>query len=81
MNKEIFLRIVNKDIKNGDEFETDGNGLSLLKRKINFHESYEAPLENEVNQNLYPVTKMIRIKDSEQEMIIINDRSQAGSSL
>ncbi len=40
IDREVFLRIVNKDIKNGDEFETDGNGLSLLKRKINYHQSY-----------------------------------------
>ncbi len=39
-NRETIMRVKTDDIKNNGEFFTDSNGLFMIKRKLNYQESY-----------------------------------------
>lgn len=62
-----------------DEFDVDGNGLSLLRRKLGSHPSYMEEHTSALGSNLYPMTKMARLRDptNRHEMVVVSDRSQA----
>ena len=78
-DREVFLRLVSKEIRDMEEFEVDGNGLSLLRRKVGSHPSYMEEHTSALGSNLYPMTKMARLRDptNRHEMVVVSDRSQA----
>lgn len=55
----------------------------MVRRVINFRESYILNNKEEVAGNYYPITSKIVIKDenSKINLAVLNDRSQGGSSL
>ena len=65
------------DIKNDGIFYTDSNGRQMVerRRKVNSSEP--------VSGNYYPVNSRILISDPESKhtLVVLNDRSQGGSSL
>lgn len=76
-------------ISNG-AFYTDANGRQMVKRVINFRETYNYTNEEPISGNYYPVTSNILIKDKnpenhneveDLEFSILSDRAQGGSSL
>jgi hypothetical protein len=48
----------------------------MIERRIK-----EREIENRVPINMYPVTSAIRIKDNSRQLLVMNDRPQAGQSL
>lgn len=63
--KEVIMRIRDLNIDNDNTFYTDSNGLELQKRVLNYRESWELKVNEEVSGNYYPVNAMIGIRDKE----------------
>lgn len=78
--KEIVSRFYS-NIKNGQSFYTDANGREMLKRTIDFRETYELANEEKISGNYYPINSNIAIEDNELRMAILPDRAQGGSGL
>ena len=84
-DKSIFKEVISRictDIASNGTCTTDSNGRQLMKRKINHRPTYEIDNHTEpISQNYYPITSIIQIEDENNEMVVITDRAQGGSSL
>jgi len=69
---DVFMRLKNKAIRNGDEFYTDQNGFQMQRRKL-------IP-EMEIYANIYPITNMAYIQDERARMTLVVDHAAAASS-
>jgi lysosomal alpha-mannosidase len=71
------------DLETDGLFYTDSNGRELLERKRNYRPTWEVQLSEPESGNYYPVTSKILIRDTtrQQELAVLNDRPQGGSSL
>ncbi|XP_049819511.1 lysosomal alpha-mannosidase-like isoform X2 [Aethina tumida] len=84
MGNEIISRFTVSDFDNDQVFYTDSNGRELIRREINKRPDYTYdPSYEPIASNYYPVTSRILIRDEAKnlEVAVLNDRSQAGSSL
>jgi lysosomal alpha-mannosidase len=82
IGKEVITRFTT-DLQTDGLFYTDSNGRELLERKRNYRPTWELDLSEPESGNYYPVTSKILIRDAikQQELAVLNDRSQGGSSL
>lgn len=82
IGKEVISRFTT-DLQSNGLFYTDSNGRELLERKRNYRPTWELELSEPESGNYYPVTSKILIRDTikQQELAVLNDRSQGGSSL
>jgi lysosomal alpha-mannosidase len=82
IGKEVVSRF-STDLQTDGLFYTDSNGRELLERKRNYRPTWELDLSEPESGNYYPVTSRILIRDTirQQELAVLNDRSQGGSSL
>ena len=82
IGKEVISRFTT-DLQTNGLFYTDSNGRELLERKRNYRPTWELHLTEPESGNYYPVTSKILIRDTvrQQELAVLNDRSQGGSSL
>jgi hypothetical protein len=82
IGKEVISRFTT-DLQSDGLFYTDSNGRELLERKRNYRPTWELQLTEPESGNYYPVTSKILIRDTvrQQEVAVLNDRSQGGSSL
>lgn len=78
--KEIVSRFYS-DIKSGQSFYTDANGREILKRTIDFRETFVFDNEEPESGNYYPINSNIAIEDDDLRMAVLPDRAQGGSSL
>lgn len=78
--KEIISRFYS-DIKNGQSFYTDSNGREILKRTVDFRETWNLENDEKVAGNYYPINSNIAIEDNVLRMAVLPDRAQGGSSL
>lgn len=78
--KEIVSRFYS-DIKSEKSFYTDSNGREILKRTIDFRETFVFDNEEKISGNYYPINSNIAIEDNELRMALLPDRAQGGSSL
>ncbi|KAJ8964251.1 hypothetical protein NQ314_005027 [Rhamnusium bicolor] len=62
-------------------FYTDSNGREMLKRIRNFRPTWRLDLEEPISGNYYPVTSKIVIKGGDDEVAVLTDRAQGGTSL
>eukprot|EP00825_Cyclidium_porcatum_P038115 TRINITY_DN4351_c0_g1_i4.p1 TRINITY_DN4351_c0_g1~~TRINITY_DN4351_c0_g1_i4.p1 ORF type:complete len:797 (+),score=127.41 TRINITY_DN4351_c0_g1_i4:666-3056(+) len=69
------------DINNQQKFYTDSNGLEMMERQLNYRPTFDMDLSEPAAGNFFPVNKMITINDTNNQVTVINDRSQAGTSL
>lgn len=51
------------NIDSKEVFWTDGNGLKMIKRRLNYRETYPFESEHKVSSNFYPVGSAIAIVD------------------
>ncbi|ERL87070.1 hypothetical protein D910_04471 [Dendroctonus ponderosae] len=81
---EVVTRFTVDNFNNERTFYTDSNGREMIQRVRNKRPtySYDSSIEP-VASNYYPVTSKLVIKDEdgELEVAVLNDRSQAGTSL
>jgi len=82
LGKEVISRFTT-DLQTNGLFYTDSNGRELLERKRNYRPTWNLNLTEPESGNYYPVTSKILIRDTvrQQELAVLNDRSQGGSSL
>lgn len=79
--KEIITRYTVNTIASDNTFYTDSNGREMLQRIRNQRPTFNISLEEPVAGNYYPITTRIMMKDSENQMSVITDRAQGGSSI
>ncbi|PSN38672.1 hypothetical protein C0J52_08892 [Blattella germanica] len=77
------ISVFTTNLATNEVFYTDSNGRELLKRQRNSRPTWDMTLTEKIAGNYYPVTSRIVIRDAEQgnEVAILNDRSQGGSSI
>ena len=81
MGKEIITRFTSNIVSNS-EFYTDANGRQVLKRKIDYRESFNYTVYEPVAANYYPINSHIYLKNpTGKQMTLLVDRAQGGSSL
>ena len=82
VGKEVITRMCNRAIRSNGTFFTDSNGRQMMERRRDERPSYEIDPDTEtVSQDYYPVTAMISLGDDLEEMVVLTDRAQGGSSL
>lgn len=82
VGKEVVTRMCDRTIMSNWTFFTDSNGRQIMERKRDGRPSYEINPDTEsVSQDYYPVTAMISLRDYQEEMVVLTDRAQGGSSL
>ncbi|XP_059059906.1 alpha-mannosidase 2-like [Achroia grisella] len=71
---ELFLSI-QTDISNGNypEIYTDNNGFQYTKRVLN--------ITRRIESNMYPITNMVYIQDSNKRLTLITDHAQGVTAL
>lgn len=77
------------DFKNNKTFWTDSNGLEMQKRILNYRPTWDLVNTNlkddneNITANYYPVVSAVAMKDVDtgKVFVVMNDRSQAASSL
>jgi lysosomal alpha-mannosidase len=82
IGKEVIVKIVS-DLDSKTDFFTDANGREVEHRTLNFRPDWPLQVTQAVSGNYYPVNTRIFIQDQNQDeqLTIITDRSQGGSSL
>eukprot|EP00095_Tigriopus_kingsejongensis_P005742 maker-scaffold28_size608977-snap-gene-1.16 protein:Tk05742 transcript:maker-scaffold28_size608977-snap-gene-1.16-mRNA-1 annotation:"hypothetical protein DAPPUDRAFT_207420" len=82
--REVIMRYSKSGVTNAGMFWTDANGRQMIQRERNARSSFDLENGSElepVASNYYPVTAGIYISDEANQMSVLNDRSQGGSSL
>lgn len=79
---EVISRFTT-NINSSNVFYTDSNGREMVKRVVNYRETYIFDNKEKVAGNYFPITSKIAIKDEKSKInfAVLNDRSQGGSSL
>lgn len=85
---EVVVEFSSPGLDNQETFYTDANGLDMQKRILNYRptwnvsDNYDGSNVN-ITANFYPVNSAIQIRDAAQKktLTVMNDRSQAGTSL
>lgn len=72
------------DIKNDGVFYTDSNGMEMQRRELNYRPTWNLTTKDgglNITANMFPVNSAVSIIDVEtnMQMTVMNDRSQAGS--
>ena len=67
IGKEVTLNI-QTEIKNGELFKTDSNGLEMQTRKLNHRDTWNLNNTEPVSGNYYPVNSIISIQDNKSKL-------------
>ncbi|KAH8324895.1 hypothetical protein KR074_011406 [Drosophila pseudoananassae] len=70
------------EISSKGVFYTDSNGREMIKREKDKREDFVSDLSIQpIGGNFYPVTSRIALQDDSHRLVLLTDRSQAGTSL
>ncbi|XP_008314774.2 lysosomal alpha-mannosidase [Cynoglossus semilaevis] len=78
--KEVITRL-DTSIKTSEFFYTDSNGREVLQRRTNFRPTWNLRQSEPIAGNYYPVNSRAFIKDDEDQLTVVTDRSQGGGSI
>ncbi|XP_035261901.1 lysosomal alpha-mannosidase [Anguilla anguilla] len=78
--KEVITRL-DTNINSSGLFYTDSNGREVLERRRDFRPTWVLKQTEPIAGNYYPINSRIYIKDQEQQLTVVTDRSQGGSSI
>ncbi|KAJ8919646.1 hypothetical protein NQ315_006173, partial [Exocentrus adspersus] len=78
--KEVITRYKTR-LNSDSVFYTDSNGRELVKRVRNFRPTWKVSLQEPVAGNYYPVTSKILLRSGQDEVAVLTDRAQGGTSL
>ena len=83
VGQDVVMRIEVENLNSDKTFYTDSLGLEMQKRVLNWRPTWDFTTTQPVASNFYPVNTAIVIRDEETgvQFNVLNDRSQAGSSL
>lgn len=87
--KEVVVEFASPEFNNNGTFYTDSNGLDMQKRILNYRPTWNVSNNYDdgsilnITANFYPVVSAIQIADESKgkTLTVLNDRSQAGTSL
>lgn len=80
LGKEVITRI-DTSIKSGGVFYTDSNGRELLRRKKDYRPTWQLNQSEAIAGNYYPINSRAFIMDDVNQLTVVTDRSQGGSSI
>ncbi|XP_036385660.1 lysosomal alpha-mannosidase [Megalops cyprinoides] len=80
VGKEVITRL-DTNIDSSGFFYTDSNGREVLERRRDFRPTWVLKQTEPIAGNYYPFNSRIYIKDKEQQLTVVTDRSQGGSSI
>ncbi|XP_034669855.1 lysosomal alpha-mannosidase-like isoform X4 [Drosophila subobscura] len=81
-NPKEVITVFDSGISSDGTFYTDSNGRETIKRERDKREDFTPDLENQpTSGNYYPVTSRIYLQDNKKRMVLLNDRSQGGTSM
>ncbi|XP_033821330.1 lysosomal alpha-mannosidase [Periophthalmus magnuspinnatus] len=80
LGKEVITRL-DTNIKSGGVFYTDSNGRELLRRRKDFRPTWDLKQSEPIAGNYYPINSRAFIMDEENQLTVVTDRSQGGSSI
>ncbi|KAK7113104.1 lysosomal alpha-mannosidase-like [Littorina saxatilis] len=80
--KEIVNRF-QTSLRNNQVFYTDANGREMLKRQLNYRQTWPLNNTEPISGNYYPVNSRIYIRDEAKQVqfTVLTDRSEGGTSL
>ncbi|XP_023670401.1 lysosomal alpha-mannosidase [Paramormyrops kingsleyae] len=78
--KEVITRL-DTTISSSGLFYTDSNGREMLERLKDYRPTWDLKQSEPVAGNYYPINSRIYIKDKENQLTVVTDRSQGASSL
>ncbi|XP_024863643.1 lysosomal alpha-mannosidase [Kryptolebias marmoratus] len=78
--KEVITRL-DTSIKTAEFFYTDSNGREVLQRKKDFRPTWQLKQTEPIAGNYYPINSRAFIKDDKDQLTVVTDRSQGGSSI
>ncbi|XP_017155089.2 lysosomal alpha-mannosidase-like isoform X2 [Drosophila miranda] len=77
-----IITIFDTGISSDGVFYTDSNGREMIRRERDKREDFSPDLEKQpTSGNYYPVTSRIALQDNAKRLVLLNDRSQGGSSM
>ena len=80
MGKEIITSFTT-NIQSDGKFYTDANGREMKERIRNHRDTWDLKVTEPVSGNYYPVNSRMFINDTKMQLVVLNDRSQGGSSI
>uniref|UniRef100_A0A672YR33 Alpha-mannosidase n=1 Tax=Sphaeramia orbicularis TaxID=375764 RepID=A0A672YR33_9TELE len=80
LGKEVITRI-DTSIESSEIFYTDSNGREVLQRKKDFRPTWHLKQSEPIAGNYYPINSRAYIKDDVDQLTVVTDRSQGGSSI
>ncbi|XP_076026820.1 lysosomal alpha-mannosidase [Genypterus blacodes] len=80
LGKEVITRL-DTSIKSDGVFYTDSNGREVLERKKDFRPTWNLRQSEPIAGNYYPINSRAYIKDEMDQLTVVTDRSQGGSSI
>ena len=79
--KEVIVTFEVPTVRSARIFYTDSNGRQMVERIRNYRPTWKLNQTEPVSQNYYPVNSRICLKDDAQQVTVLNDRSQGGTSM
>nr|XP_046229733.1 lysosomal alpha-mannosidase [Scatophagus argus] len=80
LGKEVITRL-DTSIKTSQYFYTDSNGREVLQRRTDYRPTWHLKQSEPVAGNYYPINSRAFIKDDEDQLTVVTDRSQGGGSI
>ncbi|XP_068460344.1 lysosomal alpha-mannosidase [Clinocottus analis] len=80
LGKEVITRL-DTSINTAEYFYTDSNGREILQRRKDFRPTWTLRQSEPIAGNYYPVNSRAFIKDDEDQLTVVTDRSQGGGSI
>ncbi|KAK5925893.1 hypothetical protein CgunFtcFv8_021508 [Champsocephalus gunnari] len=80
LGKEVITRF-DTGIRTSEYFYTDSNGREMLRRRKDFRPSWTLRQSEPIAGNYYPINSRAFIKDEEDQLTVVTDRSQGGGSI
>ncbi|XP_040026054.2 lysosomal alpha-mannosidase [Gasterosteus aculeatus] len=80
LGKEVITRL-DTSIKTAEYFYTDSNGREMLQRKKDFRPTWKLRQSEPIAGNYHPINSRAFIKDDEDQLTVVTDRSQGGASI
>ncbi|XP_034043246.1 lysosomal alpha-mannosidase [Thalassophryne amazonica] len=80
LGKEVITRL-DTNIKSSEMFYTDSNGREVLQRRKDFRPTWKLKQSEPIAGNYYPINSRTFLNDDVNQLTVVTDRSQGGSSI
>uniref|UniRef100_A0AAY4EZV2 Lysosomal alpha-mannosidase n=1 Tax=Denticeps clupeoides TaxID=299321 RepID=A0AAY4EZV2_9TELE len=80
LGKEVITRF-DTNIRTSGLFYTDSNGREVLERRRDYRPTWDLKQTEPIAGNYYPINSRAYIKDKDNQLTVVTDRSQGGSSI